>query len=209
MSQQQITTIDLIRHGECEGTEKIFRGRTDSPLSEAGWQQMHNAVDGIDARWQRVVTSPLIRCQRFAASLADTWSLPLMVEKGLQELDFGEWDGQSISSVWDKQPQAAKTFYTDPASCVHGGESLVAFQQRVMDSWQQIINDHAGERILMVIHGGTLRVLIATMLGMPLDKLATIDVPYACLSRIRIFHHDDQVLPVLLFHNRMASIHES
>jgi len=31
--------IDLIRHGEVAGRKHVARGRTDNPLSDAGWQQ--------------------------------------------------------------------------------------------------------------------------------------------------------------------------
>ena len=48
------TTIDLLRHGQCEGGE-IFRGSTDVALSEAGWQQMRHATQEED-NWDRVIT---------------------------------------------------------------------------------------------------------------------------------------------------------
>ena len=38
-----LTTIDLIRHGEPVGGRK-YRGQTDDPLSEKGWEQMWKAV---------------------------------------------------------------------------------------------------------------------------------------------------------------------
>ena len=46
-----ITTIDLIRHGEPVGGKK-FRGSTDDPLSELGWQQMTAAVAST-TEWER------------------------------------------------------------------------------------------------------------------------------------------------------------
>ena len=39
----EITTIDLLRHGEPVGG-RMLRGATDHPLSETGWQQMTDAV---------------------------------------------------------------------------------------------------------------------------------------------------------------------
>ncbi|MHB1590203.1 MAG: histidine phosphatase family protein [Sulfuricella sp.] len=42
------TTIDLIRHGEPVGGRR-YRGRTDDPLSEKGWNQMWTAVGDFRA----------------------------------------------------------------------------------------------------------------------------------------------------------------
>ncbi len=55
------TTIDLLRHGACEGGE-IFRGSSDVALSEQGWQQMRAAIADETAPWQAVVSSSLQRC---------------------------------------------------------------------------------------------------------------------------------------------------
>ena len=43
MPHKLITTLDLMRHGEPVGGRR-YRGRTDDPLSEKGWNQMWTAV---------------------------------------------------------------------------------------------------------------------------------------------------------------------
>ena len=63
-----LTTIDLIRHGEPVGGSK-YRGQTDDPLSEKGWEQMRAAV-GDHRPWEAILTSPLARCRAFAEKLA-------------------------------------------------------------------------------------------------------------------------------------------
>src|SRR6187401_779020 len=94
---EPVTTIDLLRHGACQGGE-IYRGRTDVQLSGEGWQQMERAVRA-PADWQRIVTSPLLRCREFAEHCARRFSLPLQLENALQELDFGEWEGRLVQEI--------------------------------------------------------------------------------------------------------------
>jgi broad specificity phosphatase PhoE len=71
------TQIDFIRHGEPLGG-KCYRGQIDDPLSATGWQQMWQAL-GDAAPWQQIVTSPLSRCQAFAAALAERHGLPMTI----------------------------------------------------------------------------------------------------------------------------------
>jgi len=61
-------TLDLLRHGQPEGGN-VFRGRTDHPLTEEGWQQMYQSCE--NRQWDVIITSPLSRCQEFAHKLAD------------------------------------------------------------------------------------------------------------------------------------------
>jgi broad specificity phosphatase PhoE len=182
----------------------IYRGRTDSRLSESGWQQMQVAVDSLNMEWQHIVSSPLNRCRLFAETIAEQRQLPIKLLEGFQELDFGRWDGCEIASVWEQEPENAERFYQFPHEAPHGGESILELQQRVVTAWQRLIEQHKGERLLLIQHGGTIRVLLADILRIPLDNIASLDVPYACISRIKLFHHDDNRQAVLQFHNLNA-----
>ncbi|KIZ32850.1 alpha-ribazole phosphatase, partial [Stutzerimonas stutzeri] len=52
--------IDLLRHGETERGGG-FRGSLDDALTDRGWQQMREAVDGAGP-WDALISSPLQRC---------------------------------------------------------------------------------------------------------------------------------------------------
>jgi len=57
-----------------------------------------------------------------------------------------------------------------------------------------LLQQHKGESVLLVCHGGVIRVLIAKLLSMPSSALPKLSVPYGCVSRIQIHHqagHDD------------------
>jgi len=65
---QNQTQIDLLRHGEPVGGRR-YRGQTDDPLSEKGWQQMRAAVLDVQG-WDVIYSSPLRRCAEFAQELS-------------------------------------------------------------------------------------------------------------------------------------------
>ena len=178
------TLVDLIRHGEPEGG-RMFRGTTDHPLSGRGWAQMRLATAG-EAGWQAVVTSPLTRCTEFAEALAWARGIPMEAAPDLREMDFGAWEGRTASDILANGPGDLSGFWADPANAqAPGGEALAEFRERVVAGWEDVLQRYAGQHLLVVGHGGAIRVVLAHVLGMPLANLFRLEVAYAGRSRIR------------------------
>lgn len=196
------TFFDLIRHGEPAGGP-MFRGSQDDPLSDTGWQQMNTALSDQD-HWDIVVTSPLQRCQAFARELAGQRQLPLQEEPRLQEIGFGEWEGRTSEQIMARTPEALTRFWSDPVKYPPpGGEPLADFHRRVSGAWQHWQQEASGKWVLVVCHGGVIRMILAEVLGIPLDRsFSAIAVPYACRSRIRVDDSEYGVLSCLQHHGR-------
>ena len=200
---ETVTTIDLLRHGECVGGD-IFRGKTDKHLSVKGRQQMDAVAQAAEteAGWQRIISSPLVRCSRFAASLSQRLGLPVHTEAGFSEISFGDWEGRAVKEVWKNDAKNVARFFLKPSRYPPpNGETIAAFEQRLMLAWEAILSRHAGENLLLVTHGGVIRVLLCSILQMPLDGILRIEVPFASLSRIRVYHEGDILRPMMVFHN--------
>lgn len=200
MSEDVLTKIDLIRHGEPVGGRR-FRGSLDDPLSDEGWRQMRAAVAG-HAPWQRIVTSPLARCQDFAAELGECLQRPVQIDARLGEIGFGRWEGREVAEIARETPKALDRFWQDPVRHPPpGGEPLARFEARVREAWSNLMQSPPGSHVLVVSHGGVIRMLLARcVLGMPLDRLWHLEVPYAAVSRIRVYHEGEMPRPVLAFH---------
>jgi alpha-ribazole phosphatase len=197
---EAITTVDLLRHGACQGGF-IYRGRTDVELSGEGWRQMEQAI-GATGGWQKVVTSPLLRCRLFAEHCAQRLRLPLLVIDELQEIDFGAWEGQLVQDVRQANPEMLAKYYEDPEAVTPpGGERTVDAQQRILRGWQTLLRDCTGEHLLVVCHGGVIRLLLSHLLAMPLRASSRLHVPFASLSRVHVYHRDDSEFPVLTAFN--------
>ena len=188
-ANEQCTTIDLIRHGEPVGGRR-FRGSQDDPLSETGWQQMRAAVEP-GSSWQRIISSPLLRCSEFSQELADKMAVPLHIEEGFREVHFGLWEGLTSAEIMERWPDLLDKVWSD--SLTHtppDGEHLTDFQARVANAWDAMLAKHAGEHLLLAAHGGTIRMILCHTLGLPLAQMWRFDVQYASLSRLRAWHHD-------------------
>ena len=175
--------IDLLRHGETEGGA-CYRGRTDDQLTATGWQQMWGAVDGA-AHWPGIVSSPLSRCASFASALAERHAIPLQFDERLREMDFGDWEGRTAAELMATAPDDIARFWQDPLH--HGppqGESLLSLRARVLTAWNEIVNRQ--RPVLIVTHGGPIRVILSHVLGKPPERLMEIDVPHAAIFSLRV-----------------------
>ncbi|KFI22417.1 alpha-ribazole phosphatase [Nitrosococcus oceani] len=193
------TLIDLIRHGEPVGGHR-YRGHRDDPLSEKGWSQMRAAV-GEDCPWDRIISSPLKRCAEFAHELSQRYGRPLQLDERLKEISFGAWEGSTAAEVREREPEAFRRFYEDPVRHTPpGAEPFLDFRDRVIAAWEELLNRHGGEHVLVVAHAGTMRMMIRYVLGMPLETVFRIHVPNAGISRIQVGGEGPRERLQLLFH---------
>lgn len=192
-----ITTIDLIRHGEPVGGKK-FRGSTDDPLSELGWQQMTAAVAST-TEWDSIVASPLRRCRGFAESLSNKLNIPIHVEPNLREIGFGLWEGHTSEEIFKLFPGSLEKYWDNPEeNTPPGGEAITDFHDRISTSWNNLVTDHTGKHILTVAHGGTIRAVLKHILQIPFQTLWRLEIEFASRTRIKIYHTDGVQTPVLV-----------
>ena len=191
------TIIDLIRHGEPEGG-RAYRGHSiDDPLSEKGWQQMWDAVAEL-APWDYIISSPLQRCQAFAAALSGKHNIPFEIEDDLKEIGFGSWEGRTPDQIKADNLEEYEDFYLDPVNNrPDGAEPLDSFIERVTHVYQQALEKHPGKHILIVAHAGVNRAIIANALYAAPIGLYRIKVNNAGLSRLKHDHLGSH----LLYHN--------
>ncbi|WP_367083899.1 alpha-ribazole phosphatase family protein [Pseudomonas sp. HOU2] len=177
--------LDLLRHGETELGGGL-RGSLDDALTEKGWAQMRAAVVA-GGPWDRLISSPLQRCARFAAELGEQLNLPVHLDKDLQELHFGAWEGQSAAALMETDAEALGLFWADPyAFTPPQGEPVSDFAERVLGAVARLHQAYAGERVLLISHGGVMRLLLAQARGLPREQLLTVEVAHASLFALSI-----------------------
>ncbi|VVQ37963.1 alpha-ribazole phosphatase family protein [Pseudomonas fluorescens] len=177
--------LDLLRHGETELGGGL-RGSLDDALTEKGWMQMRAAVvEG--GSWDRIVSSPLQRCARFAAELGEQLNLSVHLDKDLQELHFGAWEGQSTAALMKTDAEALRLFWADPYSFTPPqGEPLSEFSSRVLAAVARLHSAYAGERVLLISHGGVMRLLLAQARGLPREQLLNVEVAHGALFALTV-----------------------
>lgn len=176
-------SIYLLRHGEAEGGRR-YRGKTDDPLTVAGWEQMWRSVRNLP-RLERLVASPLARCSDFARALAECDSVPLRLDARLQEIDFGAWEGRTAADIMETEPAAFANFWQDPwRHGPPGAEPLETMQARVLAAWREITAQR--RTMLVVTHGGPIRVILAHVLGLSLEELLQAEIAHAAVYGVQM-----------------------
>jgi len=194
--------IDLLRHGEVKATGWAFRGSTDLPLSEKGWQQMRAVAESF-ASFDHIASSPLQRCRLFAEELSGKQKISLMTLDGMREMDFGAWEDRSFDDLEAEYGALLRQFWQSPVGIQPpDGEAFDVFGRRVLACWQAWLDSGTGHHRLLVAHGGVIRVLLANFLDMPMAALWRLHLPYASWSQVSLL---DGHQPRLLFLNRLAT----
>lgn len=172
--------IDLLRHGDTG--QRSYRGQLDDPLSELGWSQLRAAVEG--RHWSRVVSSSLRRCADFARELATARGLPLRIDPRLAEYHFGAWQGVPIETLAETQGEALARFWASPvAHPPPGAETFVQFRQRLGAALDDVAKEASGD-VLVITHGGAIRLLRCWAEGRDYGDMAGIEVSHASLHRL-------------------------
>ncbi len=184
--------LSLLRHGATEQGGG-FRGRLDDALTAQGWAQMTSAVQG-QGPWDGLVSSPLRRCAAFAERLAEQHGLPLWREADLRELDFGDWEGRSAAELMESQADLLGRFWADPyAVTPPNGEPMQAFEARVLGAVQRLVHEGQGRHLLVVTHGGVMRLLLARARDLAPARLLEVEVAHGQLCSLQVTLVDGQL----------------
>jgi alpha-ribazole phosphatase/probable phosphoglycerate mutase len=193
------STIHLLRHGEVSG-KKCFRGSTDTPLNQAGQQQMKQAVSQLESL-HAIVSSPLSRCLSFASTFAASQKTPLEINDRFAEIKFGDWEQKTADEIELTDPGALLRFYQDPTFKPPGdSECQNDFLQRIIPAWQMLLSNYAGQNVLLITHAGVIRMLFSHILNIPIQQTFNIQIEHACLSGFNCFHSDTEKFIQLAYH---------
>lgn len=179
------TWIYLVRHGRVVGAElRRFIGHLDVPLAEAGETQLQGLALRLSATpLAAVYTSDLIRARRSAEIVAAPHGLTPRVTPSLREMAMGRWEGLTAEEIKAAEPEAFKEWMSRVGEFPFPeGESVPDLLARSWPVVESILRAHVGERVAVVAHGGTNRVLLCRALGLSLERLVAMGQDYASLS---------------------------
>ena len=135
------TLVLLVRHGQTATTGVTLPGRAPGlHLAEKGREEAADVAGRIAQlpRIAAVYASPLERAQETAAPIAAAVGLPVTVEPGLLECDYGEWTGLALKDL-SRKPEW-KVIQRYPSGFrFPGGESFVEMQARMADTLARLV----------------------------------------------------------------------
>ncbi|MCX4749418.1 bifunctional RNase H/acid phosphatase [Kitasatospora sp. NBC_01287] len=197
------TTFVLLRHGETALTpQKRFSGSTgsDPELSEKGRWQAERAAEALAARGsvQAVVSSPMLRTRQTAEEVARQLGLPVRIEEGLRELDFGAWEGLTFAEAQERHPEdLAAWLASTKARPTGSSESFALLTQRVGVARDKILARYAGKTVLVVSHVSPIKTLVRLALGAPPDAVYRMELAAASLCAVQYYSDGNASLRLL------------
>jgi len=175
-----VGTLVLVRHGQSQwNLENRFTGWIDIPLTPEGEAEARRAGDLLrDYRFDAAYTSALVRAQetlRIILEIIGQTAVPITRDAALNERHYGDLQGlnkaETAQKFGDEQVHVWRRSYDVPPP---SGESLKDTSVRVLPYYRVHIEPRvlAGETVLVVAHGNSLRALIMT-----LDNISEADIP--------------------------------
>lgn len=202
-----LKTLYLIRHGETEWNDQWrLQGQRDIPLSSKGILQAKKAAESLQNKDIDVIyCSDLSRAVQTAEIISagrKGGEIQVYKTKKLREISFGDWEGKKFEEISQQEKEHYLRWLQDPVSCaVPGGESMDAVKQRVMHFVEGILKNN-DKNIMVVSHGGPVKIMISQVLNMDPAHLSRLVVSPASISIIQYYKTD----PYLVLFNEVCHL---
>jgi probable phosphoglycerate mutase len=183
----EATRLIAVRHGETAwNVDTRIQGQLDVALNDTGlWQARRVGQALEDEPIAAIYASDLARAWRTALEIARPHHLDVVAEQGLRERAFGLFEGRTFADIDAELPAQARLWRTrDPEFAPLGGESLLAFRERVTSTAARLAARHPGALVVLVAHGGVMDVLYRAATGQELQAPRTWDLGNAAINRL-------------------------
>jgi probable phosphoglycerate mutase len=180
------TLVLLVRHATTPVTGVKLTSRAPGVhLSDEGRRQ----AEAAGARLGRLphiaalYSSPVERARETALPVARTLRTSVRVERGLSELDMGDWTGISLARA-RRRPEWEAIQRHPSGFRFPGGESFAEMQARMTSTLRELVRRHPGTAIVAVSHADPIKAVVAEALGTPLDLFQRIVIAPASITAI-------------------------
>ena len=173
----------FVRHGETDwNLAQRYQGQQDIPLNATGRAQaLRNGRTlaqalGRTAAALDYVASPLMRASETMQIMRREMGLPqdgYRTDDRLREINYGYWEGELWRDLRVKDPRGYAAREADRWGWQpRGGESYRALSERVATWLVETDRD-----LVVVAHGGVMRVLRGLVFALEPDEIFRLDVP--------------------------------
>ncbi len=153
----------IIRHA-LPVRRELTEGVADPELAPEGHEQAAHLARYLESEQiDAIYSSPMARARETAAPLASLLELDVGISPGV-----AEWDQNSPEYVPVEELKAANDPRWQAMLAGEWGsdESEEDFRARMLDAIETIINDHRGDKVAIVCHGGIINGYLSNVLGL-------------------------------------------
>jgi len=161
-----VTTLLLVRHGETDwNREGRWQGHSDTHLNDVGREQARRLAAELHAV-DVVYSSDLVRARETAEILARALGLEVQFDARLRERSFGAWEGMTTPEIEAGFGEEHTRWLAGEGAGADDAEPFADFGGRVIACLEDILARHPEETVLVVAHGGAIRVTHALANGL-------------------------------------------
>jgi len=169
----------LVRHGETIwNQENRWQGQADIPLGEVGVEQAWSLALRLRKEGNpiaAVYSSPLVRALRTAEIIAEVLGLQSFPAPLWCEMNIGVWSGLTTAEVIARHAREWERLRAGEDLPRGGGETFAQFQGRILQGAELLAEKYAGERVVVVTHGGPVRAFLLHCRGLPVNRFREVE----------------------------------
>jgi len=184
-----LSRLLLVRHGitQLQRGDR-FWGKTDIDLSSLGIKQAEQLRGRLAAEKIRAIySSTLSRARNTAEIIASGHHLEVIACDELCECNFGYAEGLNFEEIKRLYPALAEELSNGKTGSFPGGETIEQLNNRVQNFLKRLKNHKPNDTIAIVAHGGPLRLIICSLLGIEISHWQQIKVEHASLSIVETY----------------------
>ncbi|MEM8884815.1 MAG: histidine phosphatase family protein [Planctomycetota bacterium] len=189
----------LARHGETDWNRTgQYQGQRDIPLNETGQAQVQALAERLaDEEIHAIHASDLARAAETARVIGARVGREPTLDATWREIDIGALTGIDFKTAPPHLRNVLHAVAHQEDPIAEGAETYDDIRRRMRDGFTRICEAHAGETVLVVGHGGTLKVLIADLIGLPQESIDRLSLRgNASLSEINFTHGRPQLVMI-------------
>ncbi len=177
-----------VRHAPVRSDGGNIYGQTDIACDTSD-REVFEAVAKILPRSAVWYASSLKRTHQTADAIWDTGfprPATMTKEPAFAEQHLGQWQGMNRAAFLASRP-AGSHWFADIDEPAPGGESFLDLYNRVRGAIERINAEQAGEDVIAVAHGGTIKAAIGLALGGQPEKGLAFDIDNCSVTRLDHF----------------------
>jgi len=111
------------------------------------------------------------RCVETGDAIGKAFGLAPSAMPGLNDIDYGEWQGLTTDEARGRWPGELDTWYRHPDwAAIPGGETLQDVLARALSALRDVVDRHPSDAVVLVAHDSVNRVILLHALGLPLSR---------------------------------------
>lgn len=179
----------FIRHGQTDwNTLQKVMGRQPIPLNDKGRREAQGVADLLkDVKLEVVATSPVERALETAEIIVQNrQNTKLIVEDGLNEVDYGEWVNLKISEIVTRYPDVWQDYHGNPeAMKIPGGEELLKTKERAVSAVTKLREKFSEGRLAFVSHADVIKLAVIGLLDWPISSFKSFSMDNGAVILLR------------------------